>query len=257
MSSTRPVRLVARVVWLEALRRKDLWVLAILMGLYVAGAVALEVVRGDSPGEAQFVFNLGLTTSYWLVAALTALFASRALPAEFDNRTLYPLLAKPVRRSDVILGKFLPVAATGVGALWLFTGFVVVVSRWLPEFRVALLVQCVVLQSLALAALAALTLCATLWLPAPVALIVGLGLFWGGGVIASTVRANVGAAYKGVANWLLFYMPNFSALDLGARFTDGGPPLGAAEFVALAAYAVVMAAAFLFAAMEGFRRKAL
>ena len=179
--ATPALWLIARVVWIEALRRKDLWAVAVMMGIYGVAAIALGIVRGNSAAETQFVFNLGLTVSFYLAGILTALLAARQLPEEMERRTLYPLLAKPVSRSTVILGKFAAILSVGALILVVFAVFVRAVSHWLPEFQLGMLFQCIVLQIMALTLLAALTLCASIWAPAPVSLLIGLLFFLAAG----------------------------------------------------------------------------
>ncbi|MCX7049095.1 MAG: ABC transporter permease [Candidatus Sumerlaeota bacterium] len=251
------VWLIAKTVWIEAIRRKDLWAVAVLMGIYLVAAIALEIVRGDSPLETQFVFNLGLTVSYYLAGILTALFAARQMPEEMENRTLYPLLAKPVRRSDVILGKFGAIVTVGVLTLLIFIAFVRCVSRWLPEFQPWLLAQCILLQIMALALVAAITLYATIWLPAIVSLLIGLLLFFAGGTLIEALKSNASGAWKSAVATGCLYLPNFSLLNLSTRFTDGGAALGADEFGRLMLYAAIFTALFLAAAIVDFERKAL
>ena len=255
--STSPVWLIAWAVWIEAVRRKDLWVIAVLMAIYLVAAVALSIVRGASPEETRFIFNLGLTVSFWLAAVLTALFAARELPAEMENLTLYPLLAKPVERRDVILGKFAAVSSVGMATLAVFFLFVRAVSHWLPEFSAGLFLQCAVLQMLALALLAAITLCATVWLPAAVSLIIGLVLFFAGGPLMGMAKSNVASSFGKAVEWLCYYLPDFDLFNLATRFTDGGPPLPAGEFFCLLLYSCVLTLVFLGAASAGFERKAL
>src|SRR5690606_30837975 len=120
--------------------------------------------------------GLGLSLSASFAAILVAAFASRQLPEEFENRTLYPLLAKPISRGEVLMGKFLGVLVIGVTSLLVFTLFC-----WLPVPRLAdqstvLLLQALFLRTVSLAMLAALVMALSVRLPAVLA--AGLGLFW-------------------------------------------------------------------------------
>lgn len=255
--------LLARVVWLEAARRKDLWVVALLMCLYLFAAVAVRLVHGGSQGEAQvvaeaqFILNLGLTIGGWLSVTLATLFAAREIPTEIENRTLYPLLAKPVGRGDVVLGKFLAVATVGVATLLVFAILTLSVSPWLSQYRVGLLAQCLALEALAIVALSALTVCLTIWTPTPVALVLALGLYFGGGTLIGIVRSKAPEALLGVVTWLCGYVPDFSLFGLVTRFTQAGPPLAVGEFVGLAFYGGVLTALFLYVAVWGFERRNL
>src|SRR5688572_19633234 len=96
---------IASVVLKESYRRKDFYVLFFLTAV-------LTVILGS----ANF-FNDKSIVRYlkevcllfiWISALVIAVTtAARQIPAERENRTIFPLLAKPVSRWDVILGKFL------------------------------------------------------------------------------------------------------------------------------------------------------
>src|SRR5690606_18309857 len=114
--------LVAEGVLLQFMRRNEFYVVLILLGIYLAGLMILRLTGGiDSVEMQRFVLALGLSLSASFAAILVAAFASRQLPEEFENRTLHPLLAKPISRSQVLLGKFLGVLAIGIGSLLIFT----------------------------------------------------------------------------------------------------------------------------------------
>src|SRR5215212_9072241 len=116
---------IAGVVMKESYRRKDFYVLFVL-----TAALTLAL------GSANF-FNDNSIVRYlkevcllfvWissLVIAVTT--AARQIPAERENRTIFPLLAKPVSRWDVLFGKFLGCwAACGIALLMFYTFFVVI-----------------------------------------------------------------------------------------------------------------------------------
>ena len=118
MNKLRIWRAIARGVLLESVRRKDLWVIAILGFIIILassvlgffGVAGLEVFAKDLA-----VSVLGLFST--IVAVLTS---SRLLPDEIRNRTLYPLLARPITRFDLLMGKLIgAVLATWIGFLCL------------------------------------------------------------------------------------------------------------------------------------------
>lgn len=103
----RPVvwKPLARGVVLESIRRKDVWVLAILGVVIVFAAGALGLV-GIS-GLEIFIKDLSVTVLGAFSTILAVMVSTRVLPEEIQNRTLYPLLARPVTRLDLLIGKFL------------------------------------------------------------------------------------------------------------------------------------------------------
>jgi ABC-type transport system involved in multi-copper enzyme maturation permease subunit len=117
---------IAGVVIKESYRRKDFYVLFVLTAVLT---LAL--------GSANF-FNDHAIVRYlkevcllfiWISALVIAVTtAARQIPAERENRTIFPLLAKPVSRWDVVLGKFLGCWMASTFALVVFYVFFSVIS---------------------------------------------------------------------------------------------------------------------------------
>jgi ABC-type transport system involved in multi-copper enzyme maturation permease subunit len=123
----------------EASRRRVLWALAVLtaalLGLSAWGfakLAGLETSRGTlTSGESRLVASQVLNLVMFgmsLIAALgTAFLAGPTLAGEIESGMALSVLARPVRRSAVLLGKWLGLVVFG-------TGFVVVAG--LAEFLV-------------------------------------------------------------------------------------------------------------------------
>ncbi len=118
---------ISGIVIKELYRRKDFYVLFVLTALItlLLGSVSFfndtKIVR-----YLKEVCLLLIWISSLVIAIGTA---ARQIPAERENRTIFPLLAKPVTRGQFILGKFLGCwLACGV-ALVVFYVFFGVVSE--------------------------------------------------------------------------------------------------------------------------------
>src|SRR3977135_3778308 len=96
---------VASIVIKELYRRKDAYVLFILTVLIclIMGSVSIfkddKIVRYLKETCLLFIWISSL------VIAITT--TARQIPMERENRTLFPLLAKPLSRTELLLGKFL------------------------------------------------------------------------------------------------------------------------------------------------------
>ncbi|MCU0782878.1 MAG: ABC transporter permease [Verrucomicrobia bacterium] len=105
------------VVIKELYRRKDFYVLFVLTALItlVLGSVNFF----NDPKIVRYLKDICLLLIWVssLVIAITT--AARQIPAERENRTIFPLLAKPVTRGQVIVGKFM--------GCWLACGFALLV----------------------------------------------------------------------------------------------------------------------------------
>ena len=89
----------------ELYRRKDFYVLFVLTAMItlLMGSVNVFNSSGLTRYLKEICLLLILISS--LVIALAT--AARQIPSERENRTIFPLLAKPVTRWEVVLGKFL------------------------------------------------------------------------------------------------------------------------------------------------------
>jgi len=115
---------IAGVVVREMYRRKDFYVIFVLIAVItlLLGSVSFfndrQVIRYLKDACLLLIWLAGL------VMAITS--AARQIPSEIEARTIFPLLAKPVSRLDVLVGKFLGCwAACGLGllAFYLFLAF--------------------------------------------------------------------------------------------------------------------------------------
>ncbi len=104
MHSMNIVLALAGVVIKELYRRKDFYVLFVVTAVItlVMGSVSFfheeKIIR--------YVKDICLLL-IWISSLVIAIGASaRQIPAERESRTIFPLLAKPVTRGQVILGKF-------------------------------------------------------------------------------------------------------------------------------------------------------
>src|SRR5579859_7520873 len=96
---------VAGIVMKELYRRKDFYVLFVMTVLICV--VMASVTFFNDAKIARYLKEICLLLIWVssLVIAITT--TARQLPAEKENRTLFPLLAKPLSRTELVVGKFL------------------------------------------------------------------------------------------------------------------------------------------------------
>jgi len=108
---------MAGIVVKELYRRKDFYVLFVLTALItlLLGTVSFF----NDPKIVRYLKEVCLLL-IWISSLVIAIgTAARQIPAERENRTIFPLLAKPVTRGQVLVGKFL--------GCWLACGVALVV----------------------------------------------------------------------------------------------------------------------------------
>src|SRR5512140_2182279 len=96
---------LAGVVIKELYRRKDFYVLFVLTALITVAAGSVQFFH--DPNIVGYVKDLCMLLIWVSSLLITIATTARQIPAERENRTIFPLLAKPVTRGQVIVGKFL------------------------------------------------------------------------------------------------------------------------------------------------------
>src|SRR6476661_2382507 len=95
---------LSSVVIKELYRRKDFYVLFVLTAVITLLMGSVRFFHDDK--IIRYLKEICLLL-IWISALVVAIgTAARQIPAERENRTIFPLLAKPVSRAQVILGKF-------------------------------------------------------------------------------------------------------------------------------------------------------
>ena len=95
---------IALVVLQEMIRRKDFYVLFVITALITLVMGSINIFNDQSIAGYLKELALLLIWICSLVIAITT--TARQLHAEKENRTIFPLLAKPVSRAQLLLGKF-------------------------------------------------------------------------------------------------------------------------------------------------------
>ena len=155
---------IAKVVLLEMYRRKDFYVLFIVTVLITAvmGSVTFFHDANIVRYLKDLCLFLILASSLFIAIGATA----RQLPAERESRTIFPLMAKPVSRAEILVGKFLGCwLACGAALLIFYIFFICMVmthERSLPLSTLAAYFQAATLHWAMLAVVVAMTLLGSL-----------------------------------------------------------------------------------------------
>jgi ABC-type transport system involved in multi-copper enzyme maturation permease subunit len=200
VSSLPSILIIARLTLREAIRRKLLWALAgltcLIVGLTWWGFSRIADVSPISGpvemlGVSQVLVMLAFMFSF--VLAMTAVFAaSPAIGPEIENGLLLAMLARPIRRSEVLLGRWVGLAfvlvAYALVAGYLELAAVDLATGYLPNQPM--------LAPLYLAAEALVLLTLALVLSTRIAsvaggavAVVGYGLAWMAGVLGGVGEA--------------------------------------------------------------------
>jgi ABC-type transport system involved in multi-copper enzyme maturation permease subunit len=148
---------IAGVVIKELYRRKDFYVLLVMTALIT---LLLGLVRFfDNADIVRFLKEICLLLIWisTLVIAITT--AARQIPAERESRTIFPLLAKPVSRWELVAGKFAGCwLACGIALLVFYVFFGVITASLEHAMPGAVFLQAIIMHAAFLAVVVALSL---------------------------------------------------------------------------------------------------
>ena len=243
---------------LEAIRRKDLYVALILSLLMVGGAMVLGTV-GIKDMEV-FLRNVTLTIINVFTVVLAVIYATRQIQEEVERRTIYPLLARPLSRTDFVVGKFLGAYTLSLVSLVLFSfvGWGLLTLFGIPVG--AIWGQHLLLRAFALGIVCAFTLGLSLLLPASATVAAALCLtaaFSSLGAALPFLHGGAAQAASGAYQGSYYLLPHLDLFDLTNKASSGWKPVGGGVIGGLGLYAAVYIALFLCLSVWRFERRAL
>ncbi|HEY1787400.1 MAG TPA: ABC transporter permease [Verrucomicrobiae bacterium] len=162
----RNVFAIAGVVIKELYRRKDFYVLFILTIIICLVMASMNVLNDRD--IIRYVKDLCLLL-IWVSSLIIAITTTaRQIPAEKEQRTLLPLLAKPLSRTQLILGKFLGCwIVCGLALLCFYVFFGALAASREHQWPLLNYAQAAFLHWMALGVVVALSLLGSLVFAAP------------------------------------------------------------------------------------------
>src|SRR5215212_9626928 len=109
---TSPRRLwaIARLTIKESVRRRVIVALVVYIVILLFSGWFLQTGYRE-PGK--LFFSVVLTTTTYLVLLIALLISAFSLPNDFKSKTIYTVVTKPVRASDIVLGRILGFTIVG------------------------------------------------------------------------------------------------------------------------------------------------
>jgi ABC-type transport system involved in multi-copper enzyme maturation permease subunit len=233
--------LIAKTILLEAVRRQEVYVIVVLSVALLAGLRFVKFFEVEGLGK--FYREMALRTMN-IATGLTAVFlAARQLPREFRDRTLYPLLAKPVTRFEFILGKFAGamLAVTFCYALFMFV-FLIANYTLSTPLNGPLVLQGVYLQLWSLSVAISMTFVLSMLFNTDAALTLAAMLYLSSQILMtmmSVVFGYVGPVQQTVLKWMHYVIPQLTLFDVSGRIVHSVPlPEGGWTWAAVPAWAI-------------------
>jgi ABC-type transport system involved in multi-copper enzyme maturation permease subunit len=251
---------IAGVVIKEMYRRKDFYVLFVLTALITLVMGSVTFFNQDNIVRYLKEICLFLIWGASLVIAITT--AARQIPAEREQRTLFPLLAKPVTRSQFVIGKFFGCwFASGLSLVLFYVFFGVVAGAKEHEWPVLNYFQAMVLHWFMLGIVCALTVLGSIVFAAPssnntITLIVSVGILLVGRHL-NKVALRLEEPGQTLLYAVYFMIPHLELFDVRDLIVHNWGLIRWEIWAAGLAYAAVYSAIFLALACLLFRRKAV
>ena len=248
---------IAIVVWLDWIRRKDAYVLLIMLV-----ALLLAVTSVDAfglRGVGMYALDVALLLAWvfgWLLAVNAG---SRELPQEESRGTVFLLLSKPITRADLVIGKWIGVWTGVACAVLLFyaAGGAVVRLRGV-RFDVAAMMQAWMLHAAALAVFTALAVAFSTRMNRDAAATLSGLLSAAAFLLTPRIPELVlhsGKWNQDVLLVLYYILPHVELFDIRQRVVHGFGPVSASTAAAVLLYGTVLTAMLLLAAWLTYRGK--
>ena len=253
----RQIAALARLSILDLYRRKDLIVILILTAVLLVPLAFLTPfgVKGASRQTNEIALLLIWVFSLFLTMGIS----NRLLPPEFESRTIYPLLSKPVSRSAVVVGKYVGAVLASFSALTLFYLFFAIFcglreGTWFP----VILIQAyflhigfiLVVSSMSMLFSLLLTPSANWTLGAIISLSM---LFFGGSL--PMYAASKGQPLRAILSFVHWFAPHLDFFDMRLRVIHHWAPIPWGLCAIVLLYAIVYSAICLWLAGVVFRHR--
>jgi Cu-processing system permease protein len=257
----RAVGLIAKTVLIEAVRRKEIYAIVLVSTLLIG--VVMTVDFFDIEGLSKFYREVALKIMGVATALTVVVLSARQLPREFEKRTIYPLLAKPVSRMTFLAGKLFGVMLAAAFCFLLFM-VIYVLGTWYIGDQIpwGLFLQYIYLQMLMMLILATLGFWLSMVLNLDAAITIG-ALFY---ALAAMITSVTTFIYDMVSAWqqtvllvLTYVIPQLTLFDLSEKATHASAwePLGWSTMGMLTIYGMIYVVIFFSLGVLSFYRRPL
>ncbi len=259
-SGLNNVQAIGGVVIKELYRRKDFYVLFVLTALITLLLGSVSFFNDDKIVRYLKEICLLLIWASSLVIAITT--TARQLPAEREQRTIFPLLAKPVTRTQLLLGKFWGCWQASGLALVIFYGFFALISGTREhEWPLASYFQAMALHWFMLGVVVAMTLLGSIVFAAPssnntITFVVVAGILLLGRHL-NQVALQLNEPLQTLLYTIYFILPHLELFDVRNLIIHNWGAISWGVWMVALLYAAVYMGIFLLIASLRFRRQAV
>jgi len=255
----RAVWAIASCMIKELIRKKDFYVLLIFMLALLGFLSCQNFFRIE--GVSRYVKDFGYSILMLFSFIIAVTFTAKQLPAEIGSRTIYPLLAKPLSRHSVILGKFCGGAMVSIISFTIFYAiFIGFYATGGEGESFVLLGQGYIFGVFFLCMVSALVILVSNFMTFSANVTVIFLLYIAIGSVSDTLREIVlfsKGAISALYGVLYYLLPHLEFFDLRIRITHAWDPLPLWVVFSVFGYTVIYCFVLLYFAGNVFGRKRL
>lgn len=218
----RSIIVIALNTFRENLRDKILYSLLIFAALLMGASILLGALTIAE--QEKIIADMGLA-SINVIGVIIAIFVGIGLVSkEIERRTIYTILAKPISRSQFILGKYLGLVITlGVNLVIMFDVFLL--TLWMTQVPITMvLVQAVALMMVEFLVVTATALFFSTFSTPTLSAALTLGLYFIGHLtsdLKALAEKSSSEVTKAVMTTLYYLCPNLEVLNIKGQAVSG------------------------------------
>jgi len=251
---------LSRLSILEMYRRKDFYVVLILTVLLTLALGSINFFNETNITGYLKEFCLLLIWIFALVIAVTS--AARQIPFEIETGTIFPLLAKPVTRAEVFVGKALGCwLATGIALIVFYFVFGLLTFSREHTINLPLLIQAVISHWVMIGIVISMAFLGSVVFAAPssnttISLVIIVTIMIIGRHLHK-LALGMAEPMRTIVEALYFSIPHIELFDLRDLLVHNYPPAPWDKLFILLFYGIVYIAFFTLAGCVVFKRKRL
>lgn len=251
------ILVIAQTVWRETLRRKDLYVLVTLLLAFLLTLMTLNIFGLRS--LVGYIKEVGLLMAWIFAWILTIGVSVRQLPEEEKTGTIFSLLAKPVKRSELIIGKWLGAwGIAGVATIFFYIILAGIVCLRGGNFSPVLTMEAWILHFCFIGILSAMGILFSTRMNSDAAATTTAVLSVSAFLLLPQIPhlAGVISGWRSGGLLVVYYaLPHLELFDLRQRLVHDWAPMRPEPFLMIILYGLLMMAVFILLGWLAYRNK--
>ncbi len=248
---------IAAVICVEVIRRKEVYVLLMLLAGILMAVVSLDIF--GLGGVARYTKDVALLAAWVFSWILAVNITSRQIPDEEEKETVLQVLSKPVKRVEFLLGKLTGSwAVVSVATLSFYLLSMILVRLKGADLDVPALAQGYILHCIALGIICSIGLLFSTRLNKDAGATLTYAVTAASFIIVPRIPEFV-AQEKGLRSSLLFILynvlPHFEVFDMRKRIVHSYGPVSLEIFIQSVLYGITLTGVILLIAWLCYRSK--